>query len=228
MYVLLINIAKGVSGLADGNVIITRIKEAGLVAVVRARNSEQAVRIADACIEGGVAAIEITFTVPGAHKVINDLVSKYTSGEIYIGAGTVLDAETARIAILEGAQYVVSPYFNADMVRLCNRYQVPVMPGVMSIKEIVEAMEAGTQILKAFPGEILGPGFIKAVRGPLPQAQIMPTGGVSVDNVAEWIKAGAVAVGAGSSLTKGADTGDYKKITETAKLFIEKIKETRA
>ncbi len=214
--------------MADGNVIITRIKEAGLVAVVRARNSEQAVRIADACIEGGVAAIEITFTVPGAHKVINDLVSKYTSGEIYIGAGTVLDAETARIAILEGAQYVVSPYFNADMVRLCNRYQVPVMPGVMSIKEIVEAMEAGAQILKAFPGEILGPGFIKAVRGPLPQAQIMPTGGVSVDNVAEWIKAGAVAVGAGSSLTKGADTGDYKKITETAKLFIEKIKETRA
>lgn len=214
--------------MADGNVIITRIKEAGLVAVVRARNSEQAVRIADACIEGGVAAIEITFTVPGAHKVINDLVSKYTSGEIYIGAGTVLDAETARIAILEGAQYVVSPYFNADMVRLCNRYQVPIMPGVMSIKEIVEAMEAGAQILKAFPGEILGPGFIKAVRGPLPQAQIMPTGGVSVDNVAEWIKAGAVAVGAGSSLTKGADTGDYKKITETAKLFIEKIKETRA
>ena len=165
--------------------------------------------------------------MPGAQKVISDLNKRYSSGEIFIGAGTVLDAETARIAILEGAQYVVSPYFNIDMVRLCNRYQIPVMPGVMSIKEIVEAMEAGAEILKAFPGNILGPGFIKAVKGPLPQAQIMPTGGVDVDNVDQWIKAGAVAVGAGSSLTKGADTGDYRKITETARLFIERINEAR-
>jgi len=208
--------------------VISRIKNTGLVAVVRAKDSEQAIRITDACIEGGVAAIEITFTVPGAQKVINDLVNRYDSKEIIIGAGTVLDAETARIAILEGAQYVVSPYFNLDMVRLCNRYQIPVMPGVMSIKEIVEAMEAGAQILKAFPGEILGPGFIKAVRGPLPKVQIMPTGGVNVDNVADWIKAGAVAVGAGSSLTKGADSGNYKAIVDTAKLFIEKIIEARA
>lgn len=207
--------------------VINKIVDAGLVAVVRAESSEQAARIADACIKGGVAAIEITFTVPGAADVIKDLAGTYKSGEIIIGAGTVLDSETARIAILAGAQYVVSPSVNFDTIRLCNRYQVPVMPGAATIKEIVEAMEAGADIVKVFPGETLGPTFVKAVKGPLPQAPLMPTGGVSLDNVAEWIKAGCVAVGVGGNLTAGAKKGDWQSITDLGREFIAKIRAAR-
>lgn len=209
--------------------IIARIKQSGLVAVVRAESSEQAAKITEACIEGGVAAIEITFTVPGAADVIKNLAQKYSaSGKIIIGAGTVLDAETARTAILAGAQYVVSPYLNLDLVKLCNRYQIACMPGAMTIKEVVECMEAGADIVKIFPGELFGPKIIKAIRGPIPYAPMMPTGGVSLDNVEEWIKAGAVAVGAGSSLIGGAKKGDYASITATAKQFIEKIQAARS
>lgn len=207
--------------------VISKIKETGLVAIVRAESSEQAFRITDSCIEGGVAAIEIAFTVPSTHKVIEDIAVKYTSGEIIIGAGTVLDPETARIAILSGAQYVVSPCLNKDTIKLCNRYQIGCMPGAMTIKEVVECMEAGADIVKVFPGELFGPKIINSIKGPIPQAELMPTGGVSLDNVDQWIKAGAVAVGVGSSLTSGAKTGDYDSITSTAKEFIKKIKEER-
>ena len=211
----------------DKETIISRIRDCGIVAVVRAESSDQARRISDDCLEGGVAAVEITFTVPGAHKVIEQLAATYSSGEMILGAGTVMDPETARIAILSGAQYVVSPYLNIDTVKLCNRYRIPVMPGAMTIKEVVEGMEAGADIIKIFPGELFGPRIIKAIKGPLPQAQLMPTGGVDLDNVQEWIKAGAAAVGAGSSLTSGAKTGDYASITRKAKEFVAKIKETR-
>lgn len=207
--------------------VLQKLMDCGLVAVVRAENSTEALKIADACIKGGVAGIEVTFTVPGAVEVIKDLVTAYPSGEIIIGAGTVLDPETARAAILAGAQYIVSPSFNEETVRLCNRYQIPVMPGCMTIKEVVTAMEAGADIIKVFPGEAFGPKIIKAIKGPIPQAPLMPTGGVSLDNVAEWIKAGCVAVGAGGSLTAGAKTGDYESITTIAKEFIAKIKEAR-
>lgn len=212
----------------DKETIISKITECGLVAVVRAESSEQGLKIAEACAKAGVAGIEITFTVPGAADVIKDCVKKFKSGEIIIGAGTVMDPETARVAILSGAQYVVSPYLNCEMVKLCNRYRVPVMPGAMTIKEIVESMEAGADIVKIFPGELFGPGIIKAVRGPIPYAKMMPTGGVSLDNVEEWIKAGAVAVGVGGKLTEGAKTGNYELITKTAEQFIAKIKEARA
>ena len=211
----------------DKNLVLKRITDCGLVAVVRAESGDQARKIADACAAGGVAAIEITFTVPGADQVIRELASVYKNGEILIGAGTVMDAETARTAILAGAQYVVSPYLNLGMVELCNRYQVPCMPGAMTIKEVVEAMEAGADIVKIFPGELFGPKIIKAIKGPIPYAKMMPTGGVSLDNVDQWIQAGAVAVGAGSSLIKGAKTGDYDSIIQTAKQFIQKIKEAR-
>ena len=207
--------------------ILQRIKECGLVAVVRAENGEQAEKIADACIAGGVAAIEITFTVPGAQDVIKQLAGRYKSGEIILGAGTVLDPETARAAILAGAQYVVSPCLNTETVRLCNRYQTACMPGAMTIKEVVECMEAGADIVKIFPGELFGPAIIKAIKGPIPQAPLMPTGGVGLENVGEWIKAGAVAVGAGGNLTAGAKKGDYASITEIARQFIEKIREAR-
>ncbi len=206
--------------------IIKKITDSGLVVVVRADNPDMAKKITDACLEGGAAAIEITYTVPGATKVIEELAKEY-SGKIIIGAGTVLDPETARIAILSGAQYVVSPYLSRETLRLCNRYQVPCMPGVMTIEGVVEAMELGADILKVFPGEAFGPKIIKAIKGPLPQANMMPTGGVSIDNVGEWIKAGAVAVGAGGSLTAGAKTGDYASITRLAVEFVAKIKEAR-
>lgn len=204
-----------------------KIQECGIVAVVRATSLEQAAKITDACIAGGVAAIELTFTVPHADKLIEAMREKYTNGEIIIGAGTVLDAATARIAILAGAQYIVSPYFDPETVRCCNRYGVPSMPGIYTATEAVQAMECGADVLKVFPGDIATPAFIKDIHGPLPNAVMMPSGGVNVDNVKEWIKAGAVAVGAGSSLIAGAKTGDYDKITETGKLFVQRIKEAR-
>ncbi len=206
--------------------VLRKIMASGLVAVIRAENAEQAAHIADACAVGGVAALEITFTVPGAAAVIEHLAKK-CSHDILLGAGTVLDPETARIAILAGAHFIVSPALNPETARLCNRYQIPYMPGAATIREVIEGMECGADIVKVFPGEILGPAFVKAVKGPLPQAQLMPTGGVSLENVAQWIKAGAVALGVGGNLTAGAKAGDYASITKLAQQFVEKIKEAR-
>ena len=206
---------------------VSRIIESGLVAVVRAESADQASRIAAACAQGGAAAIEITFTVPGAASVIEHLAQTYPSGEILVGAGTVLDSETARIAILAGAHYVVGPSLDAGTARLCNRYQIPYMPGAGSVREVVEAMEAGAAIVKVFPGEVLGTAFVRAVRGPLPQAPLMPTGGVSLENVEQWIAAGCVAVGVGGNLTGGARTGDFQSITDCARQFVERIRRAR-
>ena len=140
----------------------------------------------------------------------------------------LLDPETARIAILAGAKFVVSPAVNPNTARLCNRYQIPYMPGAATICEVIEAMECGADIVKVFPGEILGPAFVKAVKGPLPQANLMPTGGVSLENVALWINAGAVAIGVGGNLTAGAKTGDFDSITRLARQFVEKVKGARS
>ena len=211
----------------DKEKIITRIQDCGIVAVVRAESVDKAIRITDACIEGGVAAIELTFTVPHADKVIEFLANKYSPEEMILGAGTVMDSQTARMAMLCGAQYIVSPYFDIETVKLCNRYRMAVMPGVMSVREAVMAMEAGADILKIFPADLFGPKIIKDIKGPLPYAKMMPTGGVTADNAGEWIKAGAVALGAGGSLTAGAKTGDYALITETAKRFVKNIKAAR-
>lgn len=206
--------------------ILKKITDSGLVVVVRAENPDEAKKIADACLKGGAAAIEITYTVPGATRVIEEL-ARYYAGEIIIGAGTVLDPETARISMLAGAQYIVSPCLELETMKMCNRYQVPYMPGVMTVEGVVKAMEYGADILKVFPGEAFGPKIIKALKGPLPQANMMPTGGVSIDNVGEWIKAGAIAVGVGGNLTAGAKTGDFASITRLAAEFVEKIKEAR-
>ena len=212
----------------DKEQILTRIQDCGIVAVVRAETTDEAERIVDACMEGGVAAIELTFTVPHADKVIEALAKKYSPEDIILGAGTVMDAPTARIAMLSGANYIVSPYFDADTVKMCNRYRTAVMPGVMTVREAVMAMEAGADILKVFPGDLYGPKIIKDIKGPIPYAKMMPTGGVTAENVGEWIKAGAVAVGAGGSLTAGAKSGNYALITEIAKKFVANIKEARA
>ena len=212
----------------DKEQILTKIQDCGIVAVVRAETTDEAQRIAEACLEGGVSAIELTFTVPHADKVIEFLANKYSPEEMILGAGTVMDSQTARMAMLCGAQYIVSPYFDIETVKLCNRYRMAVMPGVMSVREAVMAMEAGADIIKIFPADLFGPKIIKDIKGPLPYAKMMPTGGVTADNAGEWIKAGAVALGAGGSLTAGAKTGDYALITETAKRFVKNIKAARA
>lgn len=206
---------------------LKRITDTGIVAVVRAKDEETAKKISAACIKGGISAIEITFTVDGAENVIRSLKKKFSRKELIVGAGTVLDSETARIAILSGAEFIVGPSFNEEVAKLCNRYQIPYMPGCMTIKEMISAMEAGADILKVFPGSALGPSFVKAVKGPLPQANLMPTGGVSLDNTQEWIKNGCVAVGVGGELTAPAKTGDFDQITVIAQAFIEKIKKAR-
>jgi len=207
--------------------VIKSISKTGVVAVIRAENAEKAAKIADACVKAGINALEITFTVPGAAEVIKELYEIYKGSEVLIGAGTVLDPETARTAILAGAQFVVSPYLNVEMVKLCNRYQIAVMPGAMTIKEVVECMESGADIIKIFPGELFGPSIIKAIKGPIPQAKMIPTGGVNLDNAADWIKAGAIGVGVGGSLTASAKNGNYEMITTIGKQFIEKVKKAK-
>jgi len=205
--------------------LIKKLKDDGLVAVVRADSKENGEKLIDAILKGGINFIEITMTVPGAVDIIKELSIKYKNNpNIVIGAGTVLDSETARAVILAGAQYVVSPGFDEDMVKLCNRYRIPVMPGIMTVKEAISALELGVDILKVFPGNAFGPSIIKAFKGPLPQACFMPTGGVSVENAQEWIKNGAVAIGTGSNLTAGAKTGDYESITKIASEFVNAVK----
>jgi 2-dehydro-3-deoxyphosphogluconate aldolase/(4S)-4-hydroxy-2-oxoglutarate aldolase len=207
--------------------VIQKLTDCGVVAVVRAESAEQAKKIADACIEAGIVGIEITFTVPGALGIIESMSKEYADGRMLIGAGTVLDSETARAAILAGAQYVVSPFLDVDTVKLCNSYGIACMPGAMTIREAMEGMKAGADIIKIFPGELFGPKIIKAFSGPLPQLKMMPTGGVDVSNAGEWIKAGAVAVGAGSSLTKGAKTGDYAEVTRVGRELVAAVKKAR-
>jgi 2-dehydro-3-deoxyphosphogluconate aldolase/(4S)-4-hydroxy-2-oxoglutarate aldolase len=206
--------------------VIKRLTDCGVVAVVRAENADQGVKIARACMEAGIVGIEITFTVPGALDIIKALAAE-CGDDIVIGAGTVLDSETARAAILAGAKYVVSPFLDVDTVKLCNTYDVPCMPGAMTLKEAAEGMRAGADIIKIFPGALYGPRIIKEFKGPMPQMKMMPTGGVSVDNVGEWIRAGAVAVGVGGALTAGAKKGDYASITEIGKQLVAEVKKAR-
>lgn len=182
--------------------------------------------MAEQAIAGGIKAIEITMTVPSALKAIEKLAAKYSSTTndpdkfAIIGVGTVLDPETARAAILSGSEFVVGPSLNPATVALCNRYRIPVMPGVMTIKEIQEALELGVDIVKLFPSTT--PSAIKAIKGPLPQANIMPTGGVTLDNIGEWIAAGAVAVGIGSDLTNEAvKKGDLSLIAARAAQYVQ-------
>ena len=206
--------------------VIETVKKIGVVAVIRGNTPDEAVQISEACIAGGVTAIEVAFTTPRAHEAILTLSEKYKDdAQVVIGAGTVLDAETARMAILNGAAFVVSPAFDEATIKLCNRYRVACMPGTTTIQGVIQALELGADIVKVFPGEVVGSKFIKAVKGPLPQAQMMPTGGVSIDNVAEWFKAGAVAVGAGGALTGGGKS--LTEITETAKKFVVAVAEAR-
>ncbi|AJY77339.1 bifunctional 2-keto-4-hydroxyglutarate aldolase/2-keto-3-deoxy-6-phosphogluconate aldolase [Paenibacillus beijingensis] len=208
--------------------IVQQIAAEGVVAVLRGSSPDDAVAMAEQAIAGGIKIIEITMTVPFALQAIESLAKKYSSqaapdSDRYavIGAGTALDPESARAAILAGAEFVVGPSLNPDTVKLCNRYRVPVMPGVMTIKEIQEALELGVDICKLFPGSLYSPSTISAVKGPLPQANLMPTGGVNLANLGDWIRAGAVAVGIGSDLTNEAvKTGDYSLIRRKSAEYV--------
>lgn len=208
--------------------ILMEIVEFGVVAVIRAESEEEAFFTSSACIEGGIKAIEVTLTVPGATEVISSLTRKPEFKKLLVGAGSVLDSETARIAILAGAKYIVSPCFDKETAKLCNRYQVPYMPGCMTITEMKTAMEYGAEIIKLFPGNNYSPSIVKSIKGPIPQVSIMPTGGINLNNAAEWIKNGAVAVGIGSDLAKPAKVGDYKEVTNLAKQYCDLVKEARA
>jgi len=210
--------------------VLTRMKEDCLVAVVRAKNKEQGEKVIDAIVAGGINFIEITMTMDEGNPVefIQFMADKYRNNDkVVIGAGTVLDPETARAVILAGANYVVSPGLNVETIKLCNRYRVPMLPGVMSPTEAITALEAGCDIIKVFPGNVVGPGAISSFKGPLPQGDFMPSGGVDVDNVDKWIKAGACAVGTGSSLTKGAKIGDFAAVTAKAREFVEAVAAAR-
>lgn len=212
----------------DKEALIKKLCEDSLVAVVRGSNHDEAARTIEACVTGGIKLIEVTFTIPGAHVLMAALAEKYAGSDVVIGAGTVLDAATARIALLSGAQFVVSPCLDVETVKLCNRYRIPVMPGIMTVREAVLAMQAGADILKVFPGELLGPKFVKALRGPLPYVRLMPTGGVDLDNLGDWIKAGCVAVGVGGNLTRGAAQGDYESVTEAARQFVKAVSKVKS
>ena len=203
--------------------IIKKLGEEKLVAVIRAESAEQGFKIIDAVKKGGIKFLEITLTVPGAIDIIKELSVKYKNEDVIIGAGTVLDPETARMAILAGANYIVSPCFSEDVLRICNRYRIACMPGAQTIREIVAALEMGADVIKVFPGDAFSPSIIKSFKGPLPQGNFMPTGGVSLSNINEWLSAGAYAVGTGSSLTAGAKTGDYEAVTSEAAKFVDAV-----
>ena len=204
------------------------LKDCGVVAVVRGDSKEVGVEISKACVKGGVKAIEVAYTNKFANDIIREVSEIYAGqDDVVIGAGTVLDAETARSAMLAGAKYIVSPAFDAETAKICNRYKVPYLPGVMTINEIISAHEAGVDFVKLFPGSAFGQGYVKAIKGPLPYANIMVTGGVNVDNLDSWIKAGVDTVGIGGELNKLGEEGKFDEITSICERYIAKLNEAR-
>ena len=204
------------------------LKECGVVAVVRGNSKEVGVEISKACVKGGVKALEVTYTNKFANDIKKELSEIYEGqDDVVIGAGTVLDAETARAAMLAGAKYIVSPAFDLETAKICNRYKVPYLPGIMTINEIIAAHEAGVDFVKLFPGSAFGQGYVKAIKGPLPYANIMVTGGVNIDNLDSWIKAGVDAVGIGGELNKLGEEGKFDEITAICEQYMAKLHEAR-
>lgn len=208
--------------------ILKALEDCGVVAVIRGNTKEMGVNISEACINGNVKAIEVAYTNKFANDIIKELDEKYNKfKDVVIGAGTVLDSETARLAILAGAKYIVSPSFNEETAKLCNRYKIPYIPGVMTINEIVKAHESGIDIVKIFPGSVFGPGYISAIKGPLPYASVMVTGGVNLENIDLWKKAGADLVGIGGELNTLGEKGKFNEITELCNKYTEKFNQAR-
>lgn len=200
---------------------VSRVLKTKIVAVVRAPSPDVVMDVCKALADGGVDVLEITFTVPDALDLIRQ-VRDELGDRICLGAGTVLDPETCRAAILAGAEFIVSPTLNLDLIKLCKRYDKAVMPGAFTPTEILTAWEAGADIVKVFPADVGGPAYFKAIRGPLPQIRLMPTGGVNLDTARSFLDAGAVALGAGSSLVPkdAVASADMARITEIAKQFV--------
>src|SRR6202522_4275185 len=208
--------------------VLNALRGIGLVPVLRAESAKQALALADAIAAGGVTVLEVTMTVPGAIGVIRALAE--ARPDILIGAGTVLDAETARMCILEGAQFVVSPALNLQTIEMCHRYSVAVLPGALTPTEIVTAWQAGADVVKVFPASAMGGAkYLTALKGPLPQIEMIPTGGVSLATAKEFLEAGAFALGVGSDLvdTKAMAAGQPEKVTNTAKKYLEIVNEYR-
>ncbi len=208
---------------------LQRVLAAGIVAVVRAPDSRQLVDVARALLEGGVEVMEITFTVPNALEVIRQVQAEI-GDRILLGAGTVLDPETARAALLAGAEFIVAPTLNLDVIRLCRRYDKLVMPGAFTPTEILRAWEAGADIVKVFPADVGGPNYLKAIRGPLPQVRLMPTGGVDLQTAAAFLKAGACCLGIGSQLVdpKAVAEQNFARIRDLARQYVAIVKQARA
>ncbi|HMF14616.1 MAG TPA: bifunctional 4-hydroxy-2-oxoglutarate aldolase/2-dehydro-3-deoxy-phosphogluconate aldolase [Gemmataceae bacterium] len=207
---------------------LRRVLDCGIVAVVRSPDSQQLVEVARALADGGVTVVEITMTVPGALDVVRQ-VRTALGDRLLLGAGTILDPETARAALLAGAEYVVAPTVNLEVIRLCQRYDKLVMPGAFTPTEILAAWEAGADIVKVFPAEVVGPAFFKALRGPLPHARLMPTGGVDLTTAAAFLKAGACCLGVGGQLVEPRAVADrnFDRIRELARQYVEIVREAR-
>ncbi len=207
---------------------LSRIASSGIVAVIRATSGELLADVAEALASGGVDVMEVTFTVPKAHQVLEQ-VAQRLGNRILLGAGTVLDPETARTALLSGAEFIVSPTVNLEVIRLCRRYDKLVLPGALTPTEVLTAWEAGADIVKIFPSDLTGPRYLKVLAGPLPQVRMMPTGGVTLETAAEFLRCGAFALGIGSSLVdpQAVVTGDLKKIESLARQYVEIVQQTK-
>jgi len=208
--------------------ILSRIINSGVVAVIRAPSGELLADVAQSLLAGGVEAMEVTFTVPGAARVL-EKVADLLGDKVVLGAGTVLDPETARTAILAGAEFLVAPTVNLPTIELCLRYGKVMMPGALTPTEIITAWQAGADVVKIFPSELTGPGYLKAIRAPLPQVRLMPTGGVNLQTAADFLRAGACALGIGGSLVepKAIANRDFARIESLARQYVEIVRQVR-
>jgi 2-dehydro-3-deoxyphosphogluconate aldolase / (4S)-4-hydroxy-2-oxoglutarate aldolase len=210
--------------------VLRQIAELGLVPVVRAQSADEAMKVVDAIREGGVTVLEITMTVPGALAAMEQVLKRF-GNDVLLGAGTVLDPETARACMLAGARFVVTPTLNPATIEMCRRYSVPIMPGALTPTEVLAAWTAGADVVKVFPcGALGGASYIKALKAPLPQIEMIPTGGVSVKTAADFIKAGAMALGVGADLvdTQAIRDGNARAVTEKAREYVRLVQEARA
>ena len=206
----------------DSQSVLKSMRKEGIVAVLRSASVEEAMKVAHACLSGGVHFIEVTFSVPGAAKAIEAIASEADNDAI-VGAGTVICADQAREAIAAGAQFIVAPTYDTEVLDVCREANIPYVPGCMTVNEMQTAHKAGCEVVKLFPASEYSPGFIKAVHAPLGQLQIMPTGGINLDNTAQWISKGAFAVGVGGNLTKIEDDG-IDGITKRAAAYREQVR----
>jgi 2-dehydro-3-deoxyphosphogluconate aldolase/(4S)-4-hydroxy-2-oxoglutarate aldolase len=208
---------------------VNSITSTGAVLIIRTETPEEALSVSEAAIEGGFRALEITLSVPGALNVISQLSERYSDAGVVVGAGTVLDDDAAHACITAGARLLVSPNLNPAMIATANRYQAVTISGAFTPSEIVDTMQAGADIVKLFPAEFVGADYVRTVLAPMPQAPLMPAGGVTPDNVKDWFSAGVIAVGVGSFVTKAAGpNGDYRLVTEAASTILKAIEEARS